>query len=40
MNNKFIYLLRSLLLQGFWNSGKLQNIGMLFIMYPYLFKLK
>lgn len=39
MNNKFIYLLRSLLLQGFWNSGKLQNIGMLFIMYPYLFKL-
>ena len=39
MNNKFKYLLRSLLLQGFWNSRKLQNIGMLFIMYPYLFKL-
>ena len=39
MNNKFRYLFRSLLLQGFWNSRKLQNIGMLFIIYPYLFKL-
>ena len=33
------YILRSLLLQGFWNSRKMQNIGMLFTMYPYLFKL-
>ncbi len=33
------YILRSLLLQGFWNSRKMQNVGMLFIMYPYLFKL-
>ena len=39
MNNKMKYLVRSLLLQGFWNSRKMQNIGMLFIMYPYLFKL-
>lgn len=37
--SKIKYILRSLLLQGFWNSRKMQNIGMLFIMYPYLFKL-
>ena len=30
------YILRSLLLQSFWNYKKMQNIGMLFIMYPYL----
>jgi len=37
--NKTKYILRSLLLQGFWNSRKMQNVGMLFIVYPYLFKL-
>ena len=37
--NKTKYIIRSLLLQGFWNSRKMQNIGMLFIMYPYLFEL-
>lgn len=37
--SKIKYLFRSLLLQGFWNSRKMQNVGMLFIMYPYLFKL-
>lgn len=30
------YVLRSLLLQSFWNYKKMQNVGMLFIMYPYL----
>lgn len=30
------YILRSLLLQSFWNYKKMQNIGMLFTMYPYL----
>ena len=30
------YIFRSLLLQSFWNYRKMQNIGMLFIMYPYL----
>lgn len=30
------YIMRSLLLQGFWNYKKMQNVGMLFIMYPYL----
>ena len=34
-----IYILRSLFLQGFWNFKKMQNIGMLLIMYPYLCKL-
>lgn len=37
--NRTKYILRSLLLQGFWNSRKMQNIGILFIIYPYLFKL-
>ncbi|MBO4707871.1 MAG: PTS system mannose/fructose/sorbose family transporter subunit IID [Elusimicrobiaceae bacterium] len=37
--NRTKYILRSLLLQGFWNSRKMQNIGLLFIMYPYLFKM-
>lgn len=37
--NKMKYIFRSFLLQGFWNSGKMQNVGMLFIVYPYLFKL-
>ena len=37
--SKTKYVLRSLLLQSFWNSRKMQNVGMLFIMYPYLFKL-
>ena len=30
------YIFRSLFLQSFWNYKKMQNIGMLFIMYPYL----
>lgn len=30
------YILRSLLLQSFWNYKKMQNLGMLFIMYPYI----
>ncbi len=34
--NKTKYILRSLLLQGFWNYTKMQNVGMLFIMYPFL----
>ena len=34
--NRTKYILRSLLLQGFWNYAKMQNVGMLFIMYPYL----
>ena len=34
--NRTKYILRSLLLQGFWNSIKMQNVGMLFIVYPYL----
>lgn len=34
--NKIKYIFRSLFLQGFWNFKKMQNIGMLFIMYPYL----
>ncbi|MCR5504169.1 MAG: PTS system mannose/fructose/sorbose family transporter subunit IID [Elusimicrobiaceae bacterium] len=37
--NKTKYILRSLLLQGFWNFRKMQNVGMLFIMYPYLCQL-
>ena len=37
--NKTKYILRSLLLQGFWNSRKMQNVGMLFTMYPYLCQL-
>ena len=34
--NRTKYVLRSLLLQGFWNSVKMQNLGMLFTIYPYL----
>lgn len=37
--NKFQIFMRSLLLQGFWNFSQLQNIGMLYIVYPYLQKL-
>ena len=37
--NRTKYILRSLLLQGFWNYKKMQNVGMLFIMYPLLMKL-
>ena len=37
--NRTKYILRSLFLQGFWNSVKMQNVGMLFIIYPYLSKL-
>ncbi|MBO7605428.1 MAG: PTS system mannose/fructose/sorbose family transporter subunit IID [Elusimicrobiaceae bacterium] len=37
--NRTKYIFRSLFLQGFWNSIKMQNVGMLFIMYPYLNKL-
>ena len=37
--SKLKYILRSLLLQGFWNFKKMQNVGMLFIMYPYLCRL-
>lgn len=37
--DKIKYILRSLILQGFWNFRKMQNIGMLFIMYPYLCQL-
>ena len=37
--NKLQYIFRSLLLQGFWNFRKMQNLGMLFIMYPHLCKL-
>lgn len=37
--NKTKYIFRSLLLQGFWNSRKMQNVGMLFTMYPYLCQL-
>lgn len=37
--NKVKYIFRSLFLQGFWNSRKMQNVGMLFTMYPYLLEL-
>lgn len=30
------YILRSLMLQGFWNYRKMQSIGMLFAMYPFI----
>jgi len=37
--DKIKYILRALLLQGFWNFRKMQNVGMLYIMYPYLCQL-
>ena len=37
--NKTKYIFRSLLLQGFWNYRKMQNVGMLYIIYPYLLEL-
>ena len=39
MKDNFKIFLRTFLLQGYWNYGKLQNVGLLFVMDPALKRL-